>query len=418
MKFSFLRFVIPVLIILCVDLYTFQAVKTVTQNLSSTGRKAAYIIFWSITALTLATFAATIFTDFFSWNKYVRNFWVAPLMLLLLCKILIIPFLLVDDIVRLGKLAGRTLSKPAAPVEPHAPGIKRSEFISQLAIIIAGIPFISLIYGIVYGAYDYKVRRYTMRFPDLPASFDGLRILQISDLHVGSFVESHHLEKAVEIINKQQADIIFFTGDLVNNETAEVESFMDVLAKIKAPMGVYSSLGNHDYGDYKHWGSDSEKHQNMLDMVATHKQLEWNLLRNENRLIRRGNESIAIAGCENWSKSNHFPKYGNLVQTMQGLDDAPFVILMSHDPSHWDAQVVGHPKRIDLMLAGHTHGMQFGVDTKWFKWSPVQYFYKEWAGLYKQGDRYLYVNRGLGFLGYPGRAGIRPEITVMDLKKA
>jgi predicted MPP superfamily phosphohydrolase len=418
MKFSFLRFLIPAIIILCIDLYTFQAVKTVTQNLSATGRRTVHIIFWTITTLTLATLAATLFTDFFSWNKYIRNFWVAPLLLLLLCKILIIPFLLVDDLVRLGRWIAQTMSKSPETVEPHAPGIKRSEFISQLALIIAGIPFMSLIYGIIYGAYDYKVRRYTMRFSNLPASFNGLRILQISDLHVGSFVETHHLEKAIDIVNAQKPDIIFFTGDLVNNETKEVEPFMEALSRIKAPMGVYSSLGNHDYGDYKHWESHAEKVENLQQLFDTHKQLGWNLLRNENRIIRRGNDSIAIAGSENWSKSNRFPKYGDLHRSMKGLDEAPFVILMSHDPSHWDAQVVGYPKKIDLMLAGHTHGMQFGVDTKWLKWSPSQYFYKEWAGLYKQGDRFLYVNRGLGFLGYPGRAGIRPEITVIELRTA
>jgi predicted MPP superfamily phosphohydrolase len=218
------------------------------------------------------------------------------------------------------------------------------------------------------------------------------------------------------MVNAEKADIVFFTGDLVNNRTDEVYPFMDVLKQIRAPMGVYSSLGNHDYGDYASWPTDDAKHQNLLDLYEVHKKLGWMLLRNENRIIARGDQRIAIAGVENWGANLRFPRYGDLNKASAGLQNIPFTLLLSHDPSHWDAQILAHPHKFDLTLAGHTHGAQFGVDTKLIKWSPIQYFYKQWAGLYKQGEKFIYVNRGLGFLGYPGRAGISPEITVIELK--
>ena len=356
-------------------------------------------------------------TDFFTWPKAVRTYLAGFIFIFYLAKFMIIPFLFVDDIIRLGKWIGSKFSQ-TEPVAPNDPGITRSQFISQLALIFAAIPFFALIYGIVYGGTDYKVRRRKLRFPNLPQAFHGLKILQISDIHSGSFLNTDPLERAVRMINGEKADVIFFTGDLVNNRTDEVLPFMDTLRGIQAPMGVFSSLGNHDYGDYMQWDSKEQKAANLQHLFDVHKSLGWNLLRNENRILERNGERIAIAGCENWSASNRFPKYGNLPKTTTGLGQVPFTILMSHDPSHWDAQVLDHAHKIDLMLAGHTHGMQFGIDTKWLKWSPSQYFYRQWAGLYKKDDKYLYVNRGLGFLGYPGRAGIRPEITVIELLKA
>jgi predicted MPP superfamily phosphohydrolase len=270
----------------------------------------------------------------------------------------------------------------------------------------------------VYGGYDYKVRRSSMRFKNLPSAFDGLKILQVSDIHSGSFTETHHLAKAVDLILAQKADIIFFTGDLVNNSTDEVYPFMETLKRITAPMGVMSTMGNHDYGDYKQWDSDAAKAQNLTDFYRVHKDLGWDLLRNENRILQRGEDKIAIVGVENWGAAHRFPKYGDLDKASCGTEDIPFRLLLSHDPSHWDAKVRDFKLKMDLMLAGHTHGGQFGVEARWLKWSWIEYAYKQWAGLYKNKNKYLYVNRGLGFLGYPGRAGIRPEITVIELKKA
>jgi uncharacterized protein len=416
MKFTFLRLLLPLIILFCIDIYSFQAVKTVTQNLSANTRKIIYICFWAISGVVLFMFLAGLFKDFFTWPKAIRVYLTGFLIVIYLTKLIIVIFLFVDDIIRLGKYLWSLIGSPKEPVAPGDAKLTRSLFISQTALIVAAIPFSGLLYGMMVGAFDYKVRRLKISFSNLPKSFDGIKILQVSDIHSGSFVESNHLQKAVDLINNEKADIVFFTGDLVNNRTDEVYPFMEVLAQIKAPMGVYSSLGNHDYGDYSSWNTLEEKHQNLLDLFEVHKKLGWKLLKNENTLISKGGEKIAIAGSENWGGSLRFPKYGNLNMTFASLDNIPFTILMSHDPSHWDAQILDHPHKADLTLAGHTHGFQFGIDTKVVKWSPAQYMYKQWAGLYRKGEQYIYVNRGLGFLGYPGRAGVRPEITVIELK--
>ena len=225
------------------------------------------------------------------------------------------------------------------------------------------------------------------------------------------------MERAVEMIMAEKADLILFSGDIVNSMTEEAYPFIDTLKKVQAPLGVFSSTGNHDYGDYHEWDTEEEKAKNWQDFIHLHKQLGWELLRNENRTITKDGESIGLAGSENWSTVARFHKYGDLHKTMKGLENSPFTILMSHDPTHWKAEIVNYPVKADLTLAGHTHGMQFGVDFDWFKWSPVQYVYKQWAGLYKDNGRYLYVNRGLGFIGYPGRVGVMPEITVFELKR-
>jgi uncharacterized protein len=418
MKFTLPRLLLPLIILFCIDLYSFQAVKTITQNMSGSARKVIYIAFWSVTAVMLGMFLIGMFKDFFTWPKVIRTYLTGFLFVVYLSKLVVVLFLLIDDLIRLGKMGWNLVAAPKDPVAPEAAQISRSLFISQAALVVAAIPFSGLLYGMMVGAFDYKIRRLKIAFSNLPPAFNGLKILQISDIHSGSFTESDHLQKAVNLINNEKADIVLFTGDLVNNRTDEVYPYMDVLKQIKAPMGVYSSLGNHDYGDYSSWPSDEEKHQNLLDLFAVHKDLGWKLLKNENRIISRDGQQIAIAGCENWGASHRFPKYGDLHSTMGNLKDVPFTILMSHDPSHWDAQILKYPVKADLTLAGHTHGFQFGIDTKVVKWSPAQYMYKQWAGLYRKDNQYIYVNRGLGFLGYPGRAGIRPEITVIELQKA
>jgi uncharacterized protein len=295
-------------------------------------------------------------------------------------------------------------------------GITRLKFLSYISVGIAAVPFLSLVYGMFRGAFRYTLHEVTVKSPKLPAAFHGLRIVQISDIHTGSFTDNSHLEKAFSIVLDQKPDIIFFTGDLVNNSTDETIGFLDTYKKLNAPMGVYSVFGNHDYGDYIQWDSPEAKAANLEALKKVHADSGWRLLMNEHVALERNGEKIALLGIENWGGSLHFPKYGKMDLAHKGTEEYPFKILLSHDPSHWSKQVKQEYKDVDLTLSGHTHGMQFGIEIPGFKWSPVKYLYPQWAGLYKEGDQYLYVNRGLGFLGYPGRVGIWPEITVMTLE--
>jgi predicted MPP superfamily phosphohydrolase len=250
------------------------------------------------------------------------------------------------------------------------------------------------------------------------SSCRGIKIAQISDIHSGSFFNKKKVLAGVQMLLDEKPDLIFFTGDLVNNEATEMRDYADVFTKIKAPLGVYSILGNHDYGDYVPWPSREAKMKNLQDLIQTHKLMDWDILINENRILKSNGDKIAILGVENWGAKGNFPKYGKLKEAYKGTEDAPVKLLLSHDPSHWRAQVLNTYKDIDVTFSGHTHGFQFGIETETIKWSPVQYFYKEWAGLYSENDQHLYVNRGFGFLGFPGRIGILPEITIMELEKA
>lgn len=334
-------------------------------------------------------------------------------------KIFFVIILLIDDLVRvirwlIQKFANIVQNKPLSEGQP----ITRSEFMVKVALIVGSVPFFSMLYGILFGAHDYRVRRVKIAFKNLPASFDGLKIVQISDIHSGSFYNKAAVKKGIELIMKQKADIIFFTGDLVNTMATEVEEYIEVFDKISAPMGVYSILGNHDYGDYKHWDSEEDKKNNLRNLIKAHSRMGWNILLNENRILERNGEKIALLGVENWGAGKRWPKYGKLDKAYAGSEHIPFKLLLSHDPSHWDAQVRPDYKDINLMLSGHTHGFQFGVEVAGIKWSPVQYVYKQWGGLYKEGEQYLYVNRGFGYIGFPGRVGMPPEVTVIELKKA
>jgi hypothetical protein len=253
--------------------------------------------------------------------------------------------------------------------------------------------------------------------PNLPESFHGFKIVQLSDIHTGSFMNENALTKAFDIVMQQGADLILFTGDLVNNKTDEVEGFEHLFKTLKAPHGVYSVLGNHDYGDYFQWETKEQKVENLEKLKTHQKDFGWRLLMNEHVALEKNDEKIALIGIENWGGSMRFPKYGKMKEAHAGTETYPYKILMSHDPSHWDHQVVKDFQDVDLTLSGHTHGMQLGIEIPGFKWSPVKYLYKNWAGLYKQGEQFLYVNRGLGFLGYPGRLGIWPDITGLELQK-
>lgn len=343
--------------------------------------------------------------------------------LLFAIKLLFLPFLIIDDVRRLiirfsGRFkkapSFRTVTTSAVPSQTQA--IPRSEFLMKAGLVAGSLPLVALGNGIISGAYDYQVRRQTLYLPNLPKAFDGIRLGQISDIHSGSFYNKRAVTGGVEMLLREKPDFIFFTGDLVNARTSEVYDYQPIFSKVKASLGVFSSLGNHDYGDYIDWPSAAAKQKNFDDLVTVHKQMGWDLIRNSNRRLKVNGEEIGILGVENWGELSRFPKYGRLDLATQHTDDLPVKLLLSHDPSHWHAQVVPHYPQIDMMFAGHTHGMQFGVRTEHFEWSPIKYVYKEWAGLYQHAHQQLYVNVGYGFLGYPGRVGILPEITIFELK--
>lgn len=293
--------------------------------------------------------------------------------------------------------------------------LSRRKFASKIAVGMAALPLGTMVWGIAKTAYDFKIHRPKIRFSNLPRAFDGLKIVQISDIHTGSLQGNYQLQKAVNLINAEKPDVIFFTGDLVNNRSDEALPYLPILAQLKAPMGVYSILGNHDYGDYEQWESESAKAENMQLMFDIHQKVGWQLLLNEHVELEKDGEKIGVLGIENWGANLNFKKYGDLKSAHENTEHLPFKILLSHDPSHYNAEVKNHYSDIDVTLSGHTHGFQFGVEIPGFKWSPSQYIYPQWAGLYPNGNQYLYVNRGLGCLGYMGRVGIKPEITVMEL---
>ena len=323
-----------------------------------------------------------------------------------------------EDIYRLIRLivAGIDHLIQSDPALQMQGAVSRSVLLSRVGLAIVALLTSIIGYGITRGKYRYKIHSKTIRFPDLPDAFNGVRIVQLSDIHAGSFDNKEAVKKGVELVNRQKPDLIFFTGDLVNNAASEMVPWIDVFRELKATEGKYSILGNHDYGDYVAWPSPADKKANLEQLYEVHKKLEFRLLRNESIRIIRGNDFIDLLGMENWGTS--FAQYGDLQKTLINTAAASFKILLSHDPSHWEEQVMDGPVRIPLTLAGHTHGMQFGFELFGIQFSPARLRYKRWAGLYQKGRRYLYVNRGFGFLGFPGRVGIWPEITVLTLKRA
>lgn len=368
------------------------------------------------TVFSLVLITGTIISIYMNIPVGVRAGFLMLFFVLMIVKVTFLPFVLADDIRR---LIVRLKRKPVSPKEPAKNTIPRSEFLMKAGLITGAVPLAGIGYGIMAGAYDYRVRYQNLYLPNLPKSFDGIKIGQISDIHSGSFYNKKAVKGGVDILLGQKPDVIFFTGDLVNRRTDEVYGYQDIFSKVKAPLGVFSTLGNHDYGDYYHdWSSPAAKKKNLDDLIVTHKNMGWDLLLNENRRLKVNGEEIGILGCQNWGELTRFPKYGKMEPTIKGTEDLPVKLLLSHDPSHWRAQILPHYPQIDVMFSGHTHGMQFGVRAEHFQWSPVEYVYKEWAGLYHEGNQQLYVNVGYGFLGFPGRVGILPEITIFTLRSA
>lgn len=419
MKPSILFLLIAFIVIVSVELYFIQALKTISADYSPIKRKyiLGFAYFISICTIIMSGLA-TIYPPP-EWNTFLRLLLFVFIMFFL-SKLIGSTFLIIDDFVRLIRwVILKFKSTPADSSEVTSNHISRLKFFSYLALTFSVIPAVSLIYGIFRGAYKYRVHKVKVSSPNLPDAFVGFKIVQLSDIHSGSFLNSDPLVKAFNIVLDQKPDIIFFTGDLVNNETSETKPHLETYKMLRAPYGVYSCLGNHDYGDYVHWDSKELKKENLEALKDVHAKSGWRLLMNEHVPIEKDGEKIALLGIENWGGNLKFPKYGKLENAHAGTESYPYKILLSHDPSHWDMQVLKDTNYndIDLTLSGHTHGMQFGIEIPGFKWSPVQYLYKNWAGLYKQDNQYLYVNRGLGFLGYPGRLGIWPEITVIELAK-
>lgn len=401
---------------LALDFYFYQAVKTVSQAASPKVKFIISAVYWTVTLLAVAGFLVFVFTEPQVLGKKTRSYLFATIIGLFLAKLTAMIFFLTDDLRRgIQWIAGKLLFNNTEVDRMSGEGISRSVFLSWLGIAAGGTLFSSLVYGFS-NKYNYDIKRLQLSYENLPAAFKGLKIVHISDIHSGSLLDKKAVEAGVDKILAEKPDLILFTGDLVNDQATEMDFLKDVFAKLEAPMGVFSTLGNHDYGDYVQWPiAGISKDQNLENLKKVHADMGWRLLMNEHVVLEREEQKIAVIGIENWSAKGRFPKHGKMEEAHAGAAEYPFKILLSHDPSHWEAEVKTLYKDVDLMLSGHTHGMQFGVEIPGFKWSPVQYMYKQWAGLYEGDGQKLYVNRGFGFIGYPGRVGVLPEITVIEL---
>lgn len=405
-----------IVIMLLLDLYVFQVIKALASGASEKTKIIIYSLHWTLSVSAIAFLILLPYFNSENWPKALRNYLFATFVGLFVAKLLAAIFFVLDD-------ARRSITWVLSKIFPEtdtetntnaAWNLSRSAFLSWLGVGVGGSFLGTFIYGFS-NKYNYQVKKVKMAFENLPSGFKGLKIIQISDIHSGSFGDKKAVQKGVDMVLKENADIILFTGDLVNDHADEMTDYKDVFNQIKAPMGVFSTLGNHDYGDYVSWPSPLAKKQNLENLKQVHKQMGWRLLMNEHVVLERNGDEIALLGIENWSALARFPKYGRMDMAYAGTEKYKFKILMSHDPTHWDAEVRPKYADVDLMLAGHTHGMQFGLETPFFRWSPVQWVYKQWADLYEEGNQKLYVNRGYGFIGYPGRVGILPEITVIEL---
>ena len=413
-------FLIVTLIIGLLDTYIYYGIKKVVRDLNPKLVIGVKIAFWLVTIIAVTGIGAIMLLRSYlptdsatGWFHFVSGFF----MLFYVPKLIFLVFNILDDLIfGIRYLWNKIKHKPQ--ISSNAPTITRRKFLNTTGIIFAAIPFASLFYGIVKGKFDFTVRNIKIGFDNLPQSFSGIKILQISDFHLGSFVNNREeVEEAVKLVNEQNADYVVFTGDIVNNVSAEAESFKDLLKNIKSKRGKFSVLGNHDYGDYVRWNSPAEKAQNLDKLKSIQREAGFDLLLDENRSIVIDDDKIEIVGVENWGL-RPFPQYGNLEKALNGTQSDTFKILLSHDPTHWDAQV--RDTDINLTLSGHTHGAQFGVEIPGWRWSPANLRYEQWGGLYNKTNKngkkqYIYVNTGIGFIGFPGRIGMPPEITVFEL---
>ncbi|MCB9262376.1 MAG: metallophosphoesterase [Flavobacteriales bacterium] len=389
--------------------YAFWGFKHLIRGIDGRLGLGFQVAYWAICLLALVGM-------FFVMSR-MRNahfgFWDKVMLVLffitLISAVLWSVFLLIDDVVRLFQWVGSQFFTSSSS---HSSGISRKSFLVKSGALVAGGVGAALTYGVVKGSHKYRVVNQKLIIKNLPEALKGLKILQISDVHSGSFWNKQSVQQGIDLIKQQQADIIFFTGDIVNNRAYEMHEYIDIFNQIKAPHGVFAVMGNHDYGEYL---IPFDLEENKKDIATVHEKLGWDLLMNENRILTINNEKLAIVGVENWGNKMHFQRYGDLNKALGDVDENWPTLLLSHDPSHWRGEVIPKFPQVDAMFSGHTHGMQFGIETGGFKWSPIKYIYKEWAGLYEEGNQKLYVNRGFGYLGFPGRFGIWPEITVFEL---
>jgi uncharacterized protein len=409
-----IKFLLVIATVVLIELLAFNTINSFSKTLKPLNRSILMYTYW---ILTIGFFVFMIsFPMLRNWNgnREIRAVVSVVFMALLVGKLVIACISLLDVLKRgIATLIAYFFNKDAVP-EIITQGMSRSLFLNKLALIGGGTVAGVLFWGVT-NRYNYKLRNIKVPFTNLPEGLQKLKIVQISDVHSGSFTSIEAVQKGIDMIMAQQPDIIFFTGDLVNNIASEMQDYISIFAQLKAPYGVFSTLGNHDYGDYYQWETPAAKLQNLNDLKAIHKQMGWDLLLNENRILNIKGEQLAVIGVENISGSNRFHSYGDLTKAMQGAQNITHKILLSHDPSHWDAEVNQSNYNIQLTLSGHTHGMQFGLELPFLKWSPVKYAYKQWAGMYNNNKNYLNVNRGFGFIGYPGRVGILPEITVVEI---
>lgn len=410
-----IAYLIVTVLILLVDWYVFQAIKAGTRDLSPASRKTIEIAYWALTAFALISIYSTFVVNPVHWPKAFRSYLFSSILVIYASKLFIISFLFLEDLTRMVRYV---LQKVNTQPENTGSGISRAKFLSQMALFVAALPLGAGLWGIFKNPYNYKFFRERVPIADLPDEFEGLKIIQLSDIHSGSFTQKEPIAEVVAKINEENPDLIFFTGDIVNSLATELEPYLDTFKQLKAKHGVYSTFGNHDYGDYHRWPSKEAKAQNQQDLRNHHKYMGWRLLWDEHEVLERNGRKLAILGVQNWSAKGSFRTYGDLAKAYNGCQDCDVKLLLSHDPSHWDAEITEKYKDIDITFSGHTHGAQLGVEIPGFKWSPSQYIYKQWAGLYQKGKQYIYVNRGFGFIGFHGRIGIMPEVTVLELTKA
>ena len=423
-----MRNLIPIFILIAIvviiDFYAFKSFRLVTSGWSNSLLKTGVNLLYALSSLLTYGIIVYAFVNFSrdasqQMNHYIFYMGFGVIVLILIPKLVVSLFHLVDDIVHLFKWLNSFFVRSTNNLESSPNAISRWQFISQMGWILAAIPFAGILYGMVRGRFAFRVMRESLSFQNFPASANGLKVVHISDIHIGSFFNNHSAVKlGIEMVNAQNPDIIFFTGDLVNNFASETDGWDTVLKGLKAKYGKYSILGNHDYGDYAEWPSAAAKKENLDRLKAYHSKIGFKLLLNEwTPFTTDGGETIEIIGVENWGEGG-FSKYGDLAEATAGTNPENFQILLSHDPSHWDAEVI-KKTQIDLTLSGHTHGMQFGVEVPGIiKWSPSKYRYPRWGGLYNEAKQFIYVNRGFGYLGFPGRVGMPPEITLIELQKA
>lgn len=416
-----LSFAVFALIVLLIDLTAYQGLKVLFGETGGiTVRLLMRIIFWLVPFLLITSVLYVVYfrpvePDPRLFNSY--YYIIAFAFMFYLPKLFFIAFYVIEEVIFSARRLIKRVKRWFAVEKPGYQSCYRGKFkfMSSLGVGLAIIPFLAIIYGMMIGRFDFRVINKTFEHESIPISFDGFRIVHISDIHIGSFHNyKRQVERAVDLINGQNPDLIVFTGDLVNNFTSELDGFIPVLGRMNAPFGIYSILGNHDYGDYFQWDSEEAKENNLQKMLSAHKEMGFRLLLNEWDILVIDDGRIAIIGVENWGKPP-FPQYGDLDKASAGTERFPFRILLTHDPSHWDAEVVNKTD-IELTLSGHTHGMQVGIEVGNIRWSPGKLRYPRWGGLYREDSQYLYVNRGLGFIAFPGRIGMPPEITVIELR--